>query len=149
LEINILRFLPVLVYLSNFQIIEGRIKYFLVQSLGRMFLLFSGLVMGVGFVFYVDRVFFSFFLFSLFLKLGVFPFHWWVSPVLGRFGWFGVFLLSTWQKVGPLFLFLFFSGFSYFFLFLSRFSSLVGGFCGVGQTNSRFLLAYSTVRHLG
>nr|YP_009057597.1 NADH dehydrogenase subunit 2 [Gononemertes parasita]AGZ63897.1 NADH dehydrogenase subunit 2 [Gononemertes parasita] len=149
LEMNMLCFLPVLVHLSSFQIIEGSVKYFLVQSLGSIFLLLSGLVTSVGFVFYVDGIFFSLFLVSLFLKLGVFPLHWWVSSVLGSLGWFGVFLLSTWQKVGPFFLFLFFSGFSFLFFFFSSFSSVVGGFCGVGQANSRFLLAYSTVGHLG
>nr|AHG06437.1 NADH dehydrogenase subunit 2 [Nemertopsis sp. WYS-2013] len=148
LELNMLCFIPVLSYLSGFQVIEGMVKYFLVQSFGSIILLFSGLVVSSGFVYIFSDFFYLVFV-SLFLKLGLFPFHWWLPTVLSSLGWFGVFLLSTWQKVGPFFLFLFFSGVSYFFFFFSSFSALVGGICGIGQTSYRFLLAYSTIGHLG
>lgn len=146
LEVNIMCFLPLLVSLSNFQVIEGRIKYFLVQSLGRIFLLFRGLVLDNNFFFF----FFSFlFFFRIFLKLGAFPLHWWVMSVFSRFSWFGILTLSTWQKLAPFFIFRFFRRFSIVFFIFSVTSSLVGGFCGVAQSRVRIVLGYSTVSHLG
>ena len=124
------------------------VKYFLVQSFGSVGVLFGGL--------YQDSFFFSSFSFvffvllcRLFLKIGVFPFHWWVPGVLGGVSWLGVLVLSTWQKVAPVFVFSCFGGVGYFFLFFFVISSLVGGLAGVGQTRVRFVLAYSSIGHCG
>nr|YP_009024192.1 NADH dehydrogenase subunit 2 [Nipponnemertes punctatula]AGL46770.1 NADH dehydrogenase subunit 2 [Nipponnemertes punctatula] len=149
LELNMLCFIPLLVRLVSFQSVESGVKYFLVQSFGSVFFLFSGLMLD-GFVFaFVYLGFYISLLFSFCLKLGVFPFHWWVPGVMGGMGWFSLFVLSTWQKVAPFFLFLSFSEFVFLVLFFGALSSLIGGVGGLGQVNSRVLLAYSSISHLG
>jgi len=148
LELNIMSFLPIVMHFSRFLRVEAVVKYFLVQSFGRVGVLMGGLFLDS--FFYSSLGFVFFFLFcSLFLKVGVFPFHWWVPGVLGGVSWFGVLVLSTWQKIAPVFVFSFFGGAGYLFLFVLVVSSVVGGVGGVGQTRVRHILAYSSIGHSG
>nr|YP_009024179.1 NADH dehydrogenase subunit 2 [Amphiporus formidabilis]AGL46757.1 NADH dehydrogenase subunit 2 [Amphiporus formidabilis] len=148
LEMNMLRFLPVVMHFSSFMGVESIVKYFLIQSFASVGVLVGGL--------FEDSFFFgsfSFLLlvlcFSLFMKVGVFPFHWWLPGVLGGLSWFGVLLLSTWQKIAPVLVFSSVSSGGFIFIFLAVFSSLVGGLSGVGQTSVRSILAFSSVGHAG
>lgn len=148
LEINIICFLPIVIYFSRFLRIERIVKYFLVQSFGRVGILIGGLFQDF-FIFYSFSFFFFFLFFSLFLKVGVFPFHWWVPSVINGISWFGVLLLSTWQKVAPVLIFAKFVNGRMLFLVFSSISSLIGGFIGICQVNIRFILAYSSISHAG
>ena len=61
--------------------VESVVKYFLIQSFGRVGVLLGGLFedssyWGVLSLFFI-------LCFSLFLKVGVFPFHWWFPGVIG------------------------------------------------------------------
>nr|YP_005351124.1 NADH dehydrogenase subunit 2 [Emplectonema gracile]AEC12105.1 NADH dehydrogenase subunit 2 [Emplectonema gracile] len=148
LELNMLCFLPILIHFSSFMGVESVVKYFLIQSFGSVGVLLGGLFQDSFFFSSLSFLFFIFF-FSLFLKVGVFPFHWWVPGVFSGSSWFGVFLLSTWQKVAPVFIFSSFFSSGFIFLMFSCFSSLVGGISGVGQTSVRAILAFSSVSHAG
>lgn len=85
LELNMLCFLPVVCQLSRFYGVDRLVKYFLVQSLGSVGVLFGGLCIDSGFLFFVGHLFVCVLFFSLLLKLGVFPFHWWLPGVLSGF----------------------------------------------------------------
>ena len=147
IEVNMLCFIPIVMHFSNFVGVESVVKYFLIQSFGSVGVLFGGLfedsyfwgVLGLFFVL----------CFRLFLKVGVFPFHWWLPGVLGGFRWFGVLLLSTWQKIAPVFIFSRIGRGRFCLMMFSVFSSLVGGIGGVGQTRVRSILAYSSIGHAG
>nr|YP_009057610.1 NADH dehydrogenase subunit 2 [Nemertopsis tetraclitophila]AGZ63912.1 NADH dehydrogenase subunit 2 [Nemertopsis tetraclitophila] len=147
LELNMFCFLPMVIHLSSFLSVENVVKYFLIQSFGSIGLLFGGLFEDSN-LFFLS--FFSFVLyFSLVLKIGMFPFHWWVPGVLSGVSWFGVFLVLTWQKVAPVFLFSGLMSFYSLFLVLGGISSVVGGLGGIGQTSVRSILAYSSIGHAG
>ena len=149
LELNILSVIPLVCHFSRFQAIEGCVKYFLVQSFGRVVLLFSGLIYDCGFSFFFSTFCFFLLFFRLFLKIGVFPLHWWFPGVIAGLGWFGVFLVRTWQKVAPLLVFLSLSGGVFSIVFLGAISSLIGGLGGICQSSSRGILAYSGIGHFG
>lgn len=87
LEINLLGFVPLIVQGVGGQSVESCVKYFVVQALGRGFLLLGGLGGGQeGFFWFSVRGFgvLSVFCFlGLVVKLGVAPFHWWVPSVMG------------------------------------------------------------------
>lgn len=163
LEINLIGFLPLLVYQKSVSERQSAVKYFIVQALGSSFLIFGRLISfsssfswdtyirdfryrGVGFLVLIC---------GLLIKLGLFPFHYWLPRVMAGLPWISCLLLATWQKFAPLFLLLCLTEINQFYI-ISVFiclvrvgSSLIGGIGGINQTQTRALLAYSSIGHLG
>nr|ALR49239.1 NADH dehydrogenase subunit 2 [Babylonia borneensis] len=163
LEINLIGFLPVLVYQKSISESESAVKYFIVQALGSSFLIFGSLT-SFNMSFTWDMVSgtwllgnfgFIMIMVGLYMKLGLFPFHYWLPGVMAGLPWSSCLLLATWQKLAPLFLLLCLLELSQSYLIglivclASTGSSLVGGFGGINQTQIRALLAYSSIGHLG
>nr|YP_009192144.1 NADH dehydrogenase subunit 2 [Phasianella solida]ALK03401.1 NADH dehydrogenase subunit 2 [Phasianella solida] len=171
LEINLIGFIPILVYGGSMKEGESGILYFIVQSLGSGLLMVGSLIsfdvaggwdVSLYEVYPWSLVVTSM---SLMLKLGSFPFHSWFPKVMAGGSWFSCLLLVTWQKVGPLFLLneMIWSwsncesstfGLSgpkifLFLLIVGSLGSLIGGVGGINQTEVRALLAYSSIGHIG
>nr|YP_010400333.1 NADH dehydrogenase subunit 2 [Indothais sacellum]UQS76032.1 NADH dehydrogenase subunit 2 [Indothais sacellum] len=162
LEINLIGFLPLLVYQKSTSESESAVKYFIVQALGSSMLIFGSLIafnMSFTWDLYSSSVSYSVGLLvimsGLCMKLGLFPFHYWLPSVMAGLPWVTCLLLATWQKFAPLFLFLCLLELSesYMLIFslciISAGSSIVGGIGGMNQTQIRALLAYSSIGHLG
>lgn len=163
LEINLIGFLPLLVYQKSVSERQSAVKYFIVQALGSSFLIFGRLISfssSFGWDAYIRgynyrRVGFLVLICGLFIKLGLFPFHYWLPRVMAGLPWISCILLATWQKFAPLFLLLCLTEMNQFyrvrlFICVVRIgSSLVGGVGGMNQTQTRALLAYSSIGHLG
>nr|WMX20480.1 NADH dehydrogenase subunit 2 [Potamopyrgus kaitunuparaoa] len=162
LEINLIGFLPLLVYQKTMSESESAVKYFIIQAMGSSLLMFGSLLIYSLFftweVFdYMDKWVTGFMIISmgLMMKMGVFPFYFWLPSVMAGLSWFSCLLLATWQKVAPLFLMVSFLDGSLvywiiiLFCLLSVGSSFVGGFGGMNQTQLRALVAYSSIGHLG
>nr|YP_002213591.1 NADH dehydrogenase subunit 2 [Rapana venosa]ABV66271.1 NADH dehydrogenase subunit 2 [Rapana venosa]AIM46742.1 NADH dehydrogenase subunit 2 [Rapana venosa]UYK51671.1 NADH dehydrogenase subunit 2 [Rapana venosa] len=162
LEINLIGFLPLLVYQKSTSESESAVKYFIVQALGSSMLMFGSLMsfnMSFTWDLYVNGMSHSvgllIILSGLCMKLGLFPFHYWLPSVMAGLPWITCLLLATWQKFAPLFLFLCLLELSESYILIlslciiSAGSSLVGGIGGMNQTQIRALLAYSSIGHLG
>nr|WPR14743.1 NADH dehydrogenase subunit 2 [Pseudomphala latericea] len=161
LEINLIGFLPLLVYQKKMTESESAVKYFIVQAMGSSFLMFGSL-MSYSLLFTWEVISeqswvlgFMFLLCGLLVKMGMFPFHFWLPGVMAGLSWVSCLLLATWQKIAPLFLLSVFllEDLSYLLgIILCLFSvgsALVGGIGGMSQTQLRALLAYSSIGHLG
>jgi NADH-quinone oxidoreductase subunit N len=91
----------------------------------------------------------------LIIKMGAFPFYYWVPRVMAGISWFTCLILLTWQKVAPLFTITTLLSIQnrYILLGLICFSAvgstLIGGLGGVNQRQLRALIAYSSIGHLG
>nr|YP_010936456.1 NADH dehydrogenase subunit 2 [Morula spinosa]WKW54909.1 NADH dehydrogenase subunit 2 [Morula spinosa] len=163
LEINLIGFLPMLVYSKSTSESESAVKYFVVQALGSSLLIFGSLSMfSMSFTWdtYISEASLSvvgllLVIGGLCLKLGLFPFHYWLPSVMAGLPWITCMLLATWQKLAPLFLLLCLLELNGSYLLMiticliSAGSSLVGGIGGMNQTQVRALLAYSSIGHLG
>nr|YP_003204811.1 NADH dehydrogenase subunit 2 [Monoplex parthenopeus]ACF04892.1 NADH dehydrogenase subunit 2 [Monoplex parthenopeus] len=163
LEINLIGFLPLLVYQKKSMESESAVKYFVVQAIGSSFLIFGSLlVYSISFTwesfndsYMTSMVGFIMMISGLSIKLGLFPFHFWLPSVMAGLSWITCLLLATWQKLAPMFLMasLLESSNSYWLItllcFMSAGSALVGGIGGMNQTQIRALLAYSSIAHLG
>nr|DBA44264.1 TPA_asm: NADH dehydrogenase subunit 2 [Peltospira delicata] len=163
LEVNLIAFIPIILYRGITLETESAIKYFIFQAVGSALIMFSSLLsFGLDFVWDLSITSSSSLVFKglfilvigLFLKLGVFPFHVWFPSVMAGLSWFSSFLLLTWQKIAPLFL-LFLITYSWssqmllFLLLAAGGSAIIGGIGGLNQTQLRALLAYSSIAHLG
>jgi len=163
LEINLIGFLPLLVYQKRISERESGVKYFIVQALGSSLLIFGRLaIYSMSFTWEILTRIETEYLFPLFLiarglcvKIGVFPFHFWLPGVIAGLPWVRCLLLATWQKIAPLFLIssVFEETYIYWFALsiclVAGGSSLIGGVGGINQTQVRALLAYSSIGHLG
>nr|YP_003204733.1 NADH dehydrogenase subunit 2 [Bivetiella cancellata]ACF04826.1 NADH dehydrogenase subunit 2 [Bivetiella cancellata] len=163
LELNLIGFLPVLVHQKNMLESESGVKYFIVQALGSSFLIFGSLLvynlsytweipMSLG---VMGKLGLFVMISGLCMKLGIFPFHFWLPSVMAGLSWISCMILATWQKLAPLFLMMIlFELKEYYWLvivlcLMSGISSLVGGWGGMNQTQVRSLLGYSSISHLG
>ena len=152
LEINLLSFIPIIVCRINNRELERALKYFLVQALGSSLVLLGSFIylgwairlasLNLGTCIIFSRII---------IKLGIFPFHYWLPHVIGGLGWVSCILLSTWQKLGPLFIIrsVVEDVQCWFFFVAGAIGSLIGGLGGLNQSQIRVLLAYSSVGHLG
>nr|YP_009431960.1 NADH dehydrogenase subunit 2 [Donax variegatus]ATA66409.1 NADH dehydrogenase subunit 2 [Donax variegatus] len=136
---------------------ESTVKYFIIQSIGSGFLLVSFLMISSHMPF-LSMNLFSFsvvgvvMMIGFFIKLGIFPMHFWFPSVMGTVSWFSCFWLSVVQKIGPLWGI---SGLGMsslmvnLFVSMSVLTSVVGSFGGLAQTQIRPLLAYSSLGQTG
>nr|YP_009742324.1 NADH dehydrogenase subunit 2 [Cryptonatica andoi]QID90419.1 NADH dehydrogenase subunit 2 [Cryptonatica andoi] len=162
LEINLIGFLPILVYQKSMSESESAVKYFIIQALGSSLLLFGSLS-SFSLLFSWENVSETEFSLAslliissgLIMKMGMFPFHYWLPSVMAGLPWISCMLLATWQKVAPILLInsLFELNLMYYFMFticvFASGSSIVGGVGGMNQTQVRAILAYSSIGHLG
>nr|QOZ40960.1 NADH dehydrogenase subunit 2 [Berghia stephanieae] len=130
---------------------ECGLKYFCIQAAGSGVLLLGGIM---KFMMPLDfSVAEYIFLAGLVLKLGVFPFHFWVPGVVSGLNWVSMFLVLTWQKLSP-FLFLMnllenSPWLSSGIIILGGFSAIVGATIGLNQTMVGPLLGASSITHTG
>nr|YP_009258355.1 NADH dehydrogenase subunit 2 [Conus capitaneus]ANH79452.1 NADH dehydrogenase subunit 2 [Conus capitaneus] len=162
LEMNLIGFLPMLIYQKKVSESESAVKYFIIQALGSALLIFGSLL-GFSTSFSWDMISESVegtlglcvLASGLSVKLGVFPFHYWVPSVMAGLSWVSCMLLATWQKLAPLFLLLSLCELGemkelvVLFCVMSGGSAIIGGAGGLNQTQIRALLAYSSIGHLG
>lgn len=91
LELNLLSFLPVVFSEGGTGRNERGVKYFFVQALASLLILVGRVlpffVEGFGSLYVIN--------FSLFVKLGAAPFHFWFVSVMEGLGWIVCLLLMT------------------------------------------------------
>nr|UJH93212.1 NADH dehydrogenase subunit 2 [Venus verrucosa]UJH93225.1 NADH dehydrogenase subunit 2 [Venus verrucosa]UJH93251.1 NADH dehydrogenase subunit 2 [Venus verrucosa]UJH93277.1 NADH dehydrogenase subunit 2 [Venus verrucosa] len=146
-----LNFLGAICYMCGGSVDESEsvMKYFVVQVFGSC-LLILGILMLVNYCF-IELVNYMILL-GVLVKLGVFPFYFWVPSVMSGLSWFGCFVVSVIQKVVPLWLLsnLSFLGEEMSALeVLAALTCLMGCLGGLGVLSYRVLLAYSSLVHLG
>nr|YP_009343058.1 NADH dehydrogenase subunit 2 [Faxonius luteus]APS87285.1 NADH dehydrogenase subunit 2 [Faxonius luteus] len=145
LELNLLSFIPLISSSSNRYSSESILKYFLVQVLASIMIIFSALfiLMMVNL-----KVVFSL---SLMLKLGAAPFHFWFPQVMEGLNWIQAMILMTFQKVGPMILlsYLVYDKWSLIMIFTSAVvSAVVGAMGGLNQLYLRKIMAFSSINHM-
>ena len=150
IELNLLRFIPIILQTKTNQEVEGSVKYFLAQALGSALLLFSSTAIWIPFSLgsnYIPLLLSS----AILLKLGRVPCHFWYPSVMSSISWTSCLILSTWQKLAPLIIlaFLIPQKNSQFIIVAAGVNALVGGLIGINQSRLRVIIAYSSIGHIG
>ena len=154
IEISFLGLVPLLFLGGKYMSLnkEAGLKYFCIQALGRAILFIRGLILYFD---VVDRFLFRIlFLFSLRVKLGLFPGHFWVPSIVGGLEWVPCVLMLTWQKIPPFALTVSLVSSNRYrvqelVLILGGIRALVGGLIGNNQTALRPIIGASSVAHTG
>ncbi len=145
LEINLIRFTPLLINKLNPKSIEIIIKYFLVQAIASIVIILIGLLLINASSLNIYSYAGILITISLALKSGVAPFHFWFPQVIEYAEWFQACLILTWQKIAPLILLCFFLNPIIYLIILS--SAIIGMFGGLNQTSLKKILTYSSIIH--
>nr|AER46029.1 NADH dehydrogenase subunit 2 [Touit purpuratus] len=156
LEINTLSIIPMISKLHHPRAIEAATKYFLVQATASALLLFSSMMNAwntgqwdITLLTYPPSCFLL--TTAIAIKLGLTPFHFWFPEVLQGSSLTTALLLSTMMKLPPTTILLITSHSLNPTLLttMSVMSIALGGWMGLNQTQTRKILAFSSISHLG
>nr|BDQ43550.1 NADH dehydrogenase subunit 2 [Amynthas sp. CS029] len=150
MELNLLSFIPILMSSKSNKETEGSIKYFLAQALGSALLLTSSIMMWSPYSI-LPSMMPTILMASILLKLGSAPCHFWYPSVMSSISWISCTLLSSWQKLAPLAILVFFTSqmSKSIIPLMAGLNALLGGIMGMNQTQLRTIMAYSSIGHLG
>lgn len=150
IELNLLRFIPIIIQTKNNQETEGAVKYFLAQALGSALLLTSSTSLWITFS-SIPNLMSTLLITATLLKLGRVPCHFWYPSVIASLSWISCLILSTWQKLAPLSILAFLLPLKNinFIIAVAGINALVGGVMGINQRQIRTIIAYSSIGHIG
>nr|ATX74261.1 NADH dehydrogenase subunit 2 [Gehyra nana] len=155
LELNTLSILPIIMKLSHPRATEATMKYFLVQTLAAALILFAGTMnawqTGLWSIMNPTKTTTIMITTAILLKLGAAPVHLWYPEVLQGTTLNTALLISTWQKLAPLaLLYMMHTNLPNNLLLLAGLlSALLGGWAGLNQTQTRKIMAHSSITHMG
>nr|YP_010138757.1 NADH dehydrogenase subunit 2 [Spirobolus bungii]QQJ94265.1 NADH dehydrogenase subunit 2 [Spirobolus bungii] len=151
LEMNMMAFIPLTMNSSKTSS-EVMIKYFLIQVMGSLILLLSGVLAQqdspMTFTFF-HNLWSMMLMLALTTKLGMFPIYFWFPALAEGLSWFSLGLLVTWQKLAPLTLLIMSPLKTYLMISFGLASAMLGAIGGLNQLMLRKLMAYSSIAHLG
>nr|YP_009344636.1 NADH dehydrogenase subunit 2 [Pycnarmon lactiferalis]APU51901.1 NADH dehydrogenase subunit 2 [Pycnarmon lactiferalis] len=148
LEINLLSFIPLINKSNNILSSEASLKYFLVQSIASINLLFFIIFMMILMKNFEMNNFFSIMInSSLLMKMGSTPFHFWFPNIIEGLSWMNNFIIMTWQKITPIILLSYYFN-KNFLIIIIIMNSIIGAIGGLNQTSLRKLLAFSSINNL-
>nr|AAZ06509.1 NADH dehydrogenase subunit 2 [Anolis meridionalis] len=156
LEINTMAIIPIISSPHNQRSTEAATKYFLTQAAASATILFSSMINAwqtgtwdITNLSYTPSC--IMFTIALAMKLGLAPVHFWLPEVLQGSTLPTALIITTWQKLAPMALiYLTIVNLSTPLLILmGMMSSMVGGWGGLNQTQTRKIMAYSSIAHLG
>nr|ABP52132.1 NADH dehydrogenase subunit 2 [Anolis cristatellus]ABP87535.1 NADH dehydrogenase subunit 2 [Anolis cristatellus] len=156
LELNTLAIIPTISSLHHPRSTEAATKYFLTQAAASAMILFSSMINAwntgtwdiTQMSYAPSNILLSL---ALALKLGLAPAHFWLPEVLQGSTLFTALIITTWQKLAPMSLIYMCTNNlpPVILLTLGIISSTVGGWSGLNQTQTRKIMAYSSIAHLG
>nr|YP_009865396.1 NADH dehydrogenase subunit 2 [Rattus hoogerwerfi]QKE47604.1 NADH dehydrogenase subunit 2 [Rattus hoogerwerfi] len=156
LEMSLLAIIPLLTNKKTPRSTEAATKYFLTQATASMIILLA-IVLNYKqsgmwtFQQQTNNMLLNMMLISLSMKLGLAPFHYWLPEVTQGIPMHIGLILLTWQKIAPL------SMLYQIYQFLNPTittilaisSVLIGAWGGLNQTQTRKIMAYSSIAHMG
>nr|AEO50779.1 NADH dehydrogenase subunit 2 [Gekko subpalmatus] len=155
LELNTLSILPMIIKSHHPRATEATMKYFLVQAMAAAMILFASILnawqTGNWSITHTSPHTTTIITIAIMLKLGLAPLHAWYPEVLQGATMNTALIISTWQKLAPLtLLYLINNNLPPNTILLMGFTSaLIGGWLGLNQTQTRKIMALSSIAHMG
>nr|AEU17970.1 NADH dehydrogenase subunit 2 [Gekko romblon]AEU17971.1 NADH dehydrogenase subunit 2 [Gekko romblon] len=155
LELNTLSILPIIMKSHHPRAVEATTKYFLIQATAAALILFASTMnawqTGHWTILQTSAPTTTIITIAILMKLGLAPMHAWYPEVLQGSTLNTAMIISTWQKLAPLtLLYLMNNNLPMNTIFtLGLASTLVAGWTGLNQTQTRKIMAYSSIAHMG
>nr|UBF43852.1 NADH dehydrogenase subunit 2 [Comaster schlegelii]UGV21710.1 NADH dehydrogenase subunit 2 [Comaster schlegelii] len=156
LEINTMSIIPIILSIQNRRNVEASIKYFIIQAIAATILLNATLINvwnnGSWLINSPLNNFSSNIItISLLLKISISPFHFWYPEVINGISLTNGLILTTWQKIAPtILIFFIINNLNINILIFCTISSIIiGAWNGLNQTQTRKILSFSSISHMG
>nr|ACA28669.1 NADH dehydrogenase subunit 2 [Phelsuma sundbergi] len=155
LELNTLSMLPIIIKPSHPRATEAATKYFLTQAAAAALIMFSSIMnaweTGQWMVIDLLPIPTAITTLAIFIKLGLVPMHFWYPEVLQGSTMYTAMIISTWQKIAPLSLLylIMLNNPTEILLLVGFLSTLIAGLVGLNQTQTRKIMALSSISHMG
>nr|WCR48304.1 NADH dehydrogenase subunit 2 [Otomys typus helleri] len=156
LEMSLLAIIPLLINKKNPRSTEAATKYFITQATASMMFLLAVTLnykqLGIWtFQQQTNNMLLNIMLISLSMKLGLAPFHYWLPEVTQGIPLHIGLILLTWQKIAPLsIMFQTYHLLNPTIILIFAISSIfTGAWGGLNQTQTRKIMAYSSIAHMG
>nr|WCS94256.1 NADH dehydrogenase subunit 2 [Bavayia septuiclavis] len=156
LEMNTLAIIPVISEQHHPRATEAATKYFLIQATASATILFASSMnawkTGQWDIYLISSPESAILLtLALAMKLGIAPLHFWLPEVLQGSTLFTTAIISTWQKLAPTtILYMTIDNLNqHALMILGLTSAILGGWMGLNQTQTRKIMAFSSVAHMG
>nr|QJF72886.1 NADH dehydrogenase subunit 2 [Nephus voeltzkowi]QJF72912.1 NADH dehydrogenase subunit 2 [Nephus voeltzkowi] len=150
LELNLLSFIP-LMNENTPKSTEASLKYFIIQALSSMLILFAILMTSMTneILSIMSNPLNLILNTALLTKLGAAPFHFWFPEIIEGLSWTNSLILLTWQKLAP-FILLAYNFIELNFLWMVIFfSMLISGLMIWNQISLKKILVFSSINHIG
>nr|AFP82754.1 NADH dehydrogenase subunit 2 [Capito quinticolor] len=156
LEINTLAIIPMISKSHHPRAIEASIKYFLIQATASAVILLSSTINALttgqwDITTMTNHTSCLLLTTAIAMKLGLVPFHFWFPEVLQGSSLTTALLLSTLMKLPPLIILLITHNSlnPLLLTIMALLSAALGGWAGLNQTQTRKIMAFSSISHLG
>nr|WKK49856.1 NADH dehydrogenase subunit 2 [Thaumatocrinus sp. JL223] len=155
LETNTISIIPIISFIQTRRNVEASIKYFLIQALAAAIILNSVLInIWINGSWLIssplNNISNTIIILALFLKLSIAPFHYWFPEVINGISLINGLLITTWQKIAPTIIVLTLNNINNNIIIIcSIVSVLVGAWGGLNQTQTRKIMAFSSINHIG
>nr|AFP67553.1 NADH dehydrogenase subunit 2 [Agamura persica]AFS35060.1 NADH dehydrogenase subunit 2 [Agamura persica] len=156
LELNTLSVLPILIKSHHPRATEATTKYFLIQATAATLILCASTLNAWqtgqwSIINTPSHTAATMATIAIMLKLGLAPAHLWYPEVLQGVTMTTALIITTWQKIAPLTLLYMMQPHlpTNTLMTIGLVSALVGGWAGLNQTQTRKLMAFSSIAHMG
>nr|UXD80226.1 NADH dehydrogenase subunit 2 [Gekko gecko]UXD80228.1 NADH dehydrogenase subunit 2 [Gekko gecko] len=156
LELNTLSILPIISKSHHPRATEAATKYFLIQAMAAALIMSASTLNAWqtghwSITNTTNMVTVTMITLALLFKLGAAPMHAWYPEILQGSTLTTAMILTTWQKLAPMTLLYMISPHlpQHLILVTGLLSALVGGWSGLNQTQTRKIMAFSSIAHMG
>nr|WDE33980.1 NADH dehydrogenase subunit 2 [Bavayia geitaina] len=156
LELNTLAIIPIISQQHHPRATEATTKYFLTQATASAVILFASSMnawkTGQWNIYQTSSPESIIMLtLALAMKLGLAPFHFWLPEVLQGSTMLVTMIISTWQKLAPTSILYMISNHlnEHILMMFALISAILGGWMGLNQTQTRKIMAFSSIAHMG
>nr|AEA37936.1 NADH dehydrogenase subunit 2 [Heteronotia spelea] len=156
LELNTLSILPIIMRSNHPRTTEAATKYFLIQTTAATLILLASTMNAWqtgswNIMQSSSPIATTITTTAIMMKLAIAPAHLWYPEILQGTTMTTALIISTWQKIAPLtLLYLLINHLSTnTMLLLGLTSALLGGWTGLNQTQTRKIMAFSSISHMG
>nr|YP_010485106.1 NADH dehydrogenase subunit 2 [Hemidactylus almakhwah]UVW80887.1 NADH dehydrogenase subunit 2 [Hemidactylus almakhwah] len=156
LELNTLSILPIMMKHHHPRATEATTKYFIIQAAAAASILLASTLnawqTGEWSILHTNSLLTTTLAtVAIMMKLGLAPAHLWYPEVMQGTTLYTAMLISTWQKLAPLaLLYLMYTNLNpTMLMLLGLMSTATGGWTGLNQTQTRKIMAFSSIAHMG
>jgi len=149
IELNIFSFVIIILNKTTTNETEASINYFLSQALGStIFILRIIIIIRTNWLIEINQIII---IIRIILKLGLAPCHYWYPTTIEILDWTNCILLSTWQKLAPLFIILYIvvpQNKKLIISIIIIINAIIGRIIAIRQKSIKKIIAYSSLRHI-